>query len=715
MNEGEDPLRDYFIDSAISLAPRYAESLAQDDLGRCIGYARIYSDVGCSYASYLVRCTAPRCLQFTEIAVELARHPEREVHLLVLTYFDELAAAVNASLPEQRLSLAAPFVPHVQRLTGHLVAHLVLPSDECSGDGGDGDDDENDDEDVARYRKYDIGQCLSTYTVLGTPTGVLGVIVRALTEALPLLSPAPPAPANWRPAEAALYALRAVALRLTPPSPDAAALLAPFRDGAAVALLGPAGHAAVALRRTALGAVGAYAGYFRGAASLPQLLGGIADALGCGVPVLQSAGAAAFASVCDACAADLCPYAESFKTLYARSLGLTGAPAQDVARGLCAVIKAMPPAQGAPLLDAYCGAAAAELQRIVAAAATGAQQGACGEKERALVFDAFARMKVFLECVGGGARVAACLEKVYPVVEALVAGARALCSPEVVGAVVSLYDVALSRPAAAGVGGIDATTVQSMFRAPVVHYAAHPAAIDLALVNGILARMKLASDAAASPAVRAALAEVLATVAAATVDFFAKGGRAAVLEAPDVLEGFFAFVDTFTTKLPALVAQGTILQDAVSMGMAVLSLTQQPGAARAICVFVASALRMAHSAQVLRPAVDACMERLGQQVVHTLLCGVAGAQPRDFVHNASGVMFQFRTYARDAFFALVAACLGIQQVQQVQNTCGKFPVAVDVETRMTFVTKLKKAISSRNVETVLDEFGFACRSVIAPV
>lgn len=704
MNEGEDPLRDYFIDSAISLAPRYAESVAQGDLEKSIGYARVYSDVGCSYAPYLVRCTAPRCLQFTEIAVEVARHPEREVHLLVLTYFDELAAAVNASLPEQRLSLAAPFAPHVQRLTGHLIAHLVLPTDD------DGNGEEDDDEDVARYRKYDIGQCISTYTVLGTPTGVLEVIMRALAEALPLLGPS-----TWRPAEAALYALRCVALRLVPPSPEAAALLAPFRDGAAAALLGRGARgASVALRRTALGAVGAYAEYFRGAAALPQLLEGIADALASpGAPALQSAAAAAFASVCTACAADLCPYAESFRALYARSAGLTGAPARDVARGLCAVIKAMPAAQGAPLLDAYCGAAAAELQRIIAAAAA-SQQGACGEKERGLVLDALGRMRVFLECVGDGARVAACLEKVFPAAEALVGSARALCSPDVVGAVVALYDVALSRPTAtnsAPGGCCDAALVQSMLRAPVVHYAAQPSALDLAFVNGILARMKLASDAAGSPGVRAALAEALATVAAATVDLLSKGGRAAVLEAPDVVEGFFAFMDTFATKLPALVAQGTILQDTVSMGMAVLSLTQQPGATRAVCVFVASVLRMAHSAQVLRPAVDACLGRLGQQVVHTVLCGVAGAQPRDFVHNAGAVMFQLKTYARDAFFALVAACLEVQG--QVQNTCGKFPVAVDVETRMSFVAKLRKAVSSRNVETVLDEFGFTCRSIIA--
>lgn len=691
-------MRDYFIDSVISMAPRYAESVAQNNLWWSIGYSRICSDVGCSYASYLVRCSAPRCLRFTEIAVEIARNPEHEVHLLVLTYFDELAAAINASLPEQRLLLAAPFAPHIQRLTGHLIAHFVLPPSSPGEDDGE-------DEDVARYRKYDIGQCISAYSVLGSPTGVLEVIVRALTEALPLLE------SDWRPAEAALYALRCVAPRMTPPTPEAAALLGPFRDGAAATLLGHAGCAVVALRRTALGAVGAYAAYFRGAPCLPQLLEGIAGALGCGVPVLQSAAAAAFASVCDACAADLCPYAEGFKTLYARSLGLTGTPAQDVARGLCAVINAMPPAQGAALLDAYCAATAAELQRIVAAAQQGAASDGA-EKERTAVLDALGRLKVFLKCVGDDARVVACLEKVFPVAEALVAGAQTLCSPEVVGAMVALYDVALSRP---GVSS-SSPVVQSMFRAPVAHYATQPSALDLAFVNGILARMKVASDAAANPAVRAALAEVLATVAAATAKFLsAGGGRAAVLEAPDVVEGFFAFVDTFTTRLPALVAQGSVLQDTVTLALAVLSLTQQPGATRAVCVFLSSVLRVAHSAQVLRSAVDACLERLGQQVVHAVLCGVAGAQPRDFVHNASAVMFQFRAYARDAFFAIVAACLEIQnqvpQAQQIQGCCGRFPVNLELETRLAFYTKLKKAVSSRNVETVLDEFGFSCRSV----
>lgn len=700
---GEDPLRDYFIDSAISLAPRYAESLSRNDLDKCIGYARIYGDVGCSYASYLVYCSAPRCLQFTEVAVEIARHPEREVHLFVFPYFDELAAAINASLPEQRISLAVPFVPLVQRLIGYLITHLILPSDD---DGGDATDD---DEDVARYRKYNIGQCISAYTVLGTPTGVLEVIIRALTEALPLLE----APAhNWRPAEAALYALRCVALRLNPPTDDVAALLGPFRDGVAVALLGKAGNTSVALRRVTLGAVGAYAKYFRGATCLPQLLEGIANALECNVPVLQGAAASAFADVCDACAKDLCRYAESFKTLYARSLGLTGAPAQDVARGLCAVIGAMPSMEATPMLDAYCAATTTELHRIVAAAAAAVQQGiSCGEKERTLVLDTLGRLKVFLSCIKDSVHVIACLGKIFPVAEALVAGAQGLCNPDVVGAMVALYDVALSRP---GSAGVEASVVQSMFRAPVTHYAARPSALDLAFVNGILARMKLASDAAMSPAVRAALAEVLATVSAATVKFLSEGGRAAVLEAPDVVEGFFAFMDTFTTKLPSLIVYGSILHDVITLGLAVLSLTQQPGATRAVCIFIGSVFRMAHSAQVLRPAVDACLSRIGHQVVHTILCGVAGAQPRDFVHNASVVVFQFRNYNRDAFFAIMAACLEIQaQAQQVQNCCGKFPVTLDLETKMTFFTKLKKANSSRNVETVLDEFGFTCKSIIA--
>ena len=744
--EGEDPLRDYFIDAAIALAPQYADAVRQGDLDRATGYARIYGDAGCSYAQYLVRCTAPRALQFTEVAVEVARHPDREVHLLVLAYFDELAAAVNAALPEQRLALASPFVPHVRRLVGHLIGHLVLPADlapvfcsddSCNGDngsntgngkgGGEEEEEEEggngDKEDVARYRKYDIGQCLSAYCALAAPSGVLGVAMQAFSEALTHLS------TDWRPAEAAVYALQCVAARASPPCSELAPLLKPFLD-AAPGLLVPSGaRGSAALRRTALVAVGAYAGYFRGAAFLPQLLDGVATALGAG-PALRPAAAVAFARLCDACAADLSPYAAQFETLYGRCCGqlqpplaLTARQAEDVAQGLCSVILAMPRGKAAPLLDAYCAATATELQAAVQAAATAAAAASAGSATPALL-GVLGRLRVFLSCAASwagsscepgtlaaaGQRVVACLRTVFPAVGALVAAGPQLCTPEVVGAVVSVYDAAIGT--SERTAGFVESILPGMFEAPVRHYTAQPNALDLSFANGILTRLKLASDAVTNPVVRNILVSVLATVVAATTQFLGNT-RGAAQEHPDLIEGFFGFMDTFASKHPGLVAaQGTILQDTVAMAAAVLALTQHPGATRIICAFLCTVLRAAHTVQALRAPVDCCLLRLGARVVHALLCGVAGAQPKDFVHSAATVVFQVRAYSRDTLLALVAACLELQQPPPQFTSCGKFPVALDQETRTMFLTKLQKAASSKNVENVMNDFGFACRSLI---
>ena len=173
-------------------------------------------------------------------------------------------------------------------------------------------------------------------------------------------------------------------------------------------------------------------------------------------------------------------------------------------------------------------------------------------------------------------------------------------------------------------------------------------------------------------------------------------------------------MDTFALKLPGLVAaQGSTLQDTVAMAAAVLALTQHPGATRTVCAFLCTVLRAAHTAQALRAPVDCCLLRLGAQVVHALLCGIAGAQPKDFVHSAAGVTFQIRAYSRDTLFALVASCLELQQPSPQFASCGKFPVAIDQGTRTKLFEQLQKAASSRNVETVLSDFGFACRSFIA--
>ncbi|KAJ7604267.1 armadillo-type protein [Roridomyces roridus] len=460
---------------------------------------------------------------------------------------------------------------------------------------------------------------------------------------------------GWEDVEATLHCLRAVHEALDPDSAGATPALSILFGPQVFGRL-PAGYARV--RRTALGLVDTYSGYFATqppaalGAALRYVLGALTDA----EPGVCLQAALALRSLCDANRRALAAQIGAFAEVHAGIGGVPDSEKAKVLQSIASVIQALPPTEGIAPVEALVGPVLQRLGEALGAAGMhpeAAQQAAILQLDMltgiAKGLTRATDVMAFDDDDGGGVegaavRVAREDQRTVAIREALfqaIARVAELWSAdaEVGQALSELFRAITALPAD--------LTLLSVPAQPLLGVVCRAAGrrltgVWLALATILIAQLNpppmiLALQAAPSAEVEACVQSAMGEIVGSVLGVL--GAPGGMVENPDIVQEFFACLDRvaqdFTTAFCALPdgAFDALMQCAISA----LAL-QERYSLVAACTFLGTfihrvALYAPISSEQLKPLQAHMIRVHGRAIMRALLCGFAGAAPRSVTSN----------------------------------------------------------------------------------
>lgn len=250
-------------------------------------------------------------------------------------------------------------------------------------------------------------------------------------------------------------------------------------------------------------------------------------------------------------------------------------------------------------------------------------------------------------------------------------------------------------------------------------YKARPRACVLDMLAALAATADL--DADISGAAKGLFVETFGFVTQTTLDIMKSSGGAAAVNSPDVFKSYYDLAHEAVKALKyAVVSEREGLARILEMALDILRTVQERNTVESVTRFLERLFYTASIQQQCRKVMEAHVQRMGQQLVHTIICCACGWQPQKYISSLTLVFFSFRKFSQSALLCLAANCLGVPlQGALSQNSsfsssssqsCGAFPFPVDMDARKEFLSALESAVQSSDICAALNQLYFVAES-----
>ncbi|XP_012852980.1 PREDICTED: transportin-3 [Erythranthe guttata] len=324
--------------------------------------ARLFADMGDAYVE-LIANGSDESMLIVQALLEVASHPEFDIASMTFNFWHSLqlmliernsyvAYASEASVEAERSRLLQVFRSSYESLVSLVSVKVGYPQDYA--------DLSREDQKDFKQTRYAVADVLIDAALVLGGDATLRILYMKLVEAVSNCGQT-----DWRPAEAALYSIRAIS--------D----FVPTVDGEVMpqimSLLPKLPHQPQLLQTVCL-VIGAYAKWLDGAPSGLSFLPPLIDILVSGMSISEETAAAAalaFRHICDDCKKKLCGSLDGLFQIYQRavigegSFKVSADDSLNLVEALSVVITELPSEHAKKGLEALCSPAVAPLQDII--------------------------------------------------------------------------------------------------------------------------------------------------------------------------------------------------------------------------------------------------------------------------------------------------------------------------------------------------------------
>ena len=682
-------------------------------------YARVFSDVGGVFIMHLAQAQQPNAVEYARVGAALLGLPAQEPFSLCEEYFSAFAREVQVSFAAPDSAFIGVLIPAALEAA---LAHARLPAnyEDLSGDEA---------EEVDRCRAKDSGSVFASLCAIAGPELVFEKLLCALEAVLAGAGGADAA----RLAEACLFALVTVLHKL---DIDETPELPVQRFLAAVSRLPNA-------QTIRCEAILAYCrcGRWLPDVVVPQALTIIQRELTTAAtttatasatqyhndddeeeeeeerPGPQEYAAKGFHELCKTCPTAVAPHAAELLRVFFFNNGTTTTTTSSsssaiprkfisqLLKGFREVAACMDDDNDiiVDALKAFCSTAVASIQQQ--------QQQQQQQTMIGLELKRIAQAFKYLR-PNSGIRVVPVFTEVLGVLEAIAQtpALLALSGDDVRGSVPKqLCRCCVAAAVAAGGGTAVRPLLPRMLRLGGLMYKARPRACALDMLAALAANAALDVDLGGGA--KSLFVETFGFVTQTTLDLMEATKGAAAVNSPDVFKAYYDLAYEAVKALRyAVVADNAGLARVLEMALAILRSVQERSTVEAVTRFLERLFYTAAIDRQCRTVMEAHVQRLGAQLVHTLLCCACGWQPSRYMYAFALVLFSFRKFSANALLLLAASCLEVPLQGAPPLACGKFPFPVDMDARREFLTALESAPQSSDICDALNQFYFVAAS-----
>ncbi|KAK9278154.1 hypothetical protein L1049_027713 [Liquidambar formosana] len=357
------PLIQVIVPQVMSVKAQLRDSSKDEEDVKAI--ARLFADMGDSYVE-LIATGSDESMLIVHALLEVASHPEYDIASMTFNFWHNLQVNLTkrdsylsfnneASIEAERNRRLLVFRSSYESLVSLVSFRVQYPQDDQDLSYEDLKDFKN-----TRYAVADV--LIDAASVLGGEA-TLKILYMKLVEAVG--SCGNDERSEWRPAEAALYCIRAISIYVS----DVEAEIMPQ----VMAFL-PKLPRQPQLLQTVCSTIGAYSKWLDASSSGLSVLPSVIDILMSGMSTSEDSAAAAalaFRHICSDCRKKLCGSLDGLFHIYHRAVNGEGnfkVPAEDslhLVEALSMVITELPPDHAKKALEALCLPVVAALQEVI--------------------------------------------------------------------------------------------------------------------------------------------------------------------------------------------------------------------------------------------------------------------------------------------------------------------------------------------------------------
>ncbi|KAK9669348.1 hypothetical protein RND81_13G124800 [Saponaria officinalis] len=358
------PLIQVIVPQVMNLRPLLNDRTKDEEDVKAIG--RLFADMGDSYVK-LIATGTDESMMIVNVLLEVTSHPEFEIASMTFNFWHNLQIYLierdlylsfgnEASIEAERNRRMMIFRPSYESLVSLVSSRVQYPDDYM----------ELSKEDLKDFKqtRYAVADVLvDAALVLGGET-VLKILYIKLAQAM--VSYEIDQSSEWRPAEAALYCIRAIAESV--PSMEVEVM------PQVMSLLTKLPHHPQLLQTVCL-TIGAYSKWLDASSNGLLILPSLVDILMSGMSTSEDAAAAAalaFRHICDDCRKKLCGSFDGLFHIYHRAVYADGEnfrlspdDALHLVEALCMVITELPPDHAKKAMEALCLPVITPLQEMI--------------------------------------------------------------------------------------------------------------------------------------------------------------------------------------------------------------------------------------------------------------------------------------------------------------------------------------------------------------
>lgn len=357
------PLIQVIVPQVMSLKPQLRDPSKDDEDVKAI--ARLFADMGDSYVE-LIATGSDESMLIVHALLEVTSHPEFDIASMTFNFWHNLqmiltdrdffiSSGNEASIEAERSRRLQVFRPSYESLVALVIFKVQYPADYAELSKEDQKD--------FKQTRYAVADVLIDGALVLGGEATLKILYMKLVEALSCCGK--DSSTDWRPAEAALYCIRAIS--------DYVSVVEAEIMPQIMALFPKLPHQPQLLQTVCL-TIGAYSKWLDASSSGLSFLPSVIDILVSGMSISEDTAAAAslaFRHICDDCCKKLCGSLDGLFQIYQRAVigestfKVSAEDSLHLVEALSKVITELPSEHAKKALEALCLPAVAPLQEII--------------------------------------------------------------------------------------------------------------------------------------------------------------------------------------------------------------------------------------------------------------------------------------------------------------------------------------------------------------
>ncbi|CAH9146539.1 unnamed protein product [Cuscuta epithymum] len=353
------PLIQVIVPQVMSLKPQLRDSSKDEEDIKAI--ARLFADMGDAYVE-LIATGSDESMLIVHALLEVASHPEFDIASMTFNFWHNLQMVLierdsyqelgsEAAIEAERNRRLQVFHPSYESLVSLVTFRVQYPQDYS--------DLSKEDQNDFKQARYAVADALIDAALVLGGEATLKLLYMKLVEAVSCCA------SDWRPAESALYCIRAIS--------DFVSVVDSEVMPQVMSLMPKLPHQYQLLQTVCL-TIGAYSKWLDAAAKGSSFLPSLLDILVSGMNVCEDSAAAAalaFRNLCSDCKKELHRYMDGLFQIYERAVNGEGTfkvSAEDslhLVEALSMIVTELTPENAKKALEAICLPAVSPLQEII--------------------------------------------------------------------------------------------------------------------------------------------------------------------------------------------------------------------------------------------------------------------------------------------------------------------------------------------------------------